>query len=117
MSTQFNVQAMVGATESEYLDSEVVGSLVEVRGGMEGGVEFMECAEFVHVGGSGHEFNPPPAVFSLEFFLEVFFVVGGYCGFSDVESCKETPCIGPPGIFRFSLDNDGLVICFGRYAV
>ena len=79
MSTQFNVQAMVGATESEYLGSEVVGSLVEVRGGMEGGGEFMECAKFGHVGGIGHEFNPPPAVFPMEFFFEVFCVVGGYC--------------------------------------
>ena len=72
MSTQLNVQAMIGAAESECLSSEVVGSLVEVRGGVEGGVEFMECAKYGHVGGNGHKLDPPPAVFPLEFFFEVF---------------------------------------------
>ena len=43
VSTQFDIQAMVGTTETECLGSEVWRSLVEVRGRVEGWMEFSEC--------------------------------------------------------------------------
>ena len=64
-------------------------------------MELAECEQFGHVDGDGHEFDPPPAVSPLEFVFEVFYVIGGYCGFSNVEFREESPCIGPPGIFGF----------------
>ena len=63
--SQFDVQAMVRASEAEGLGSEVWRTLVEVRGGVEGRMELPECSEFGPVGGNSHEFNPPPSVCPL----------------------------------------------------
>ena len=42
MSTNFYVQPVVGASESEGLRAEVMGTFVKVLGGMEGSVELTE---------------------------------------------------------------------------
>ena len=76
MSPQFYVQAMVGTSEAECLGPKVWGTFVEVRGGIEGGVELPECSEFRQVGGNCHEFDPPPSVHTLQVVFEAFCVGG-----------------------------------------
>ena len=65
VASQFDVQAMVRTSEAERLGPKVRGAVVEVRGGVEGRMELPERSEFRHVGGNGHEFDPPLSVCPL----------------------------------------------------
>ena len=62
VSPQFDVQAMVGASETECLGSEVWGAFVEVWGRVEGWVELSEGPKFRQVGGDCHKHDPPSSV-------------------------------------------------------
>ena len=97
MPSQFDVQAMVGASEAEGLGPEVWRSLVEVWGGVEGGMELPERSEFGHVGGNRHEFNPPSAVCPLEVIFEASHVGGQDGVLGDAMFLDHAPGIGPPG--------------------
>ena len=95
--SQFDVQAMIRASEAEGLGSEVWRTLVEVWGGVEGRMELPERAEFGHVGGNRHEFNPPSSVCPLEVVLETSHVGGQDGVLSDVKLLDNAPGVGPPG--------------------
>ena len=76
VSTQFDVQAMVGTTETDCLGSEVWGALIKVRGRVEGWMEFPESPQFRHVGGNCHELEPSPMKCALEIILKALGIIG-----------------------------------------
>ena len=95
MSSEFNIEAVVGTAKSECLWLKVVGAIVEVWGGVEGWVEEAEGIEFRAVGWREEVFDPPAEVFALEVGFERG-GVGGYGGFGDVLRLEEAPSVIPP---------------------
>ena len=76
MAAHFDVEAVVGASQSEGLWAEVMGTLVEVVGRVERRVEEAVGVQFGDMGEWGKVFYPPSAVFTLEVHFKCLGVMG-----------------------------------------
>ena len=89
---------MIWASKLECLGAEVVGSLVEIVGSVEGWVEEAEGVEFRAMWWGGEVFDPPSTVLTVEVCFERFGVGRDIC-VCDVIGLEEAPWVVPPGKF------------------